>query len=93
MVSPRLEYRFFEWSLPVSLQYDYRSLRMGTSFRFGPLYIGTNSLLTFLNTRRMNDADIFAGIVLSNLSEFSFKKQARNRSKSKKSKPGTCFAF
>ena len=93
MLSPRLEYRFFEWSLPVSLQYDYRSLRMGTSFRFGPLYIGTNSLMTFLNTRRMNDADIFAGLVLSNLSEFSFRKQARNRSKNKKSKPNTCFAF
>lgn len=91
MVAPRYERRFFEFSLPVLLEYDFRSLRMGASMRFGPLYIGTNSLMSFVNTRKMNDADIFAGIILSNLSEFSFKKQARN--KSKKSKGNSCFVF
>ncbi len=91
MVSPRYERRFFEFSLPLLLEYDYRSLRMGASLRFGPFYIGTNSLMSFVNTRKMNDADIFAGIVLSNLSEFSFRKQARNKSKSSKS--NSCFAF
>lgn len=91
MISPRLEHRFFELSLPVMLEYDYRSLRMGASFRLGPLYFGTNSLMRFVSTRRINDADIFAGIILSNLSEFSFKKQARN--KSKRSKGNSCFAF
>ena len=91
MVSPRLEHRFFEFSLPLMLEYDYRSLRMGASFRVGPLYFGTNSLMSFISTRRINDADIFAGIVLSNLSEFSFRKQAKN--KSKRSKGNSCFAF
>lgn len=91
MVSPRLEHRFFELSLPVLLEYDYRSLRMGASFRVGPIYFGTNSLLSFLHTRQLNDADIFAGIVLSNLSEFGFKKQARQ--KIKRSKEKTCFVF
>lgn len=91
MVSPRYERRFFEFSLPLLLEYDYRSLRMGASLRFGPLYIGTNSLMSFVNTRKMNDADIFAGIVLSNLSEFSFRKQARSRSKSYKG--NSCLAF
>ena len=91
MVSPRLEHRFFEFSLPVLLEYDYRSLRMGASFRVGPLYFGTNSLMSFVNTRSVRDADVFAGIVLSNLSEFSFRKQARN--KSKRHKGNSCFVF
>lgn len=92
MVSPRLEYRFVEVSLPTVLEYDYRSLRMGFSMRFGPLYFGTNSLSTFVNTRNVKDVDLFAGVAFGNLSEFSFKKLARSRSKSK-SKANNCFSF
>lgn len=96
MVSPRWEYRFFEFSLPLALEYDYRSLRMGTSLRFGPLYLGTNSLMNFINTQNVKDADFFVGIAFGNLEAFSFGKQARKkishllRGKSRKT---SCFSF
>ncbi|MCC6818775.1 MAG: hypothetical protein IT245_07790 [Bacteroidia bacterium] len=93
MVSPRLEYRFFEVSLPILLEYDYRALRMGTSFRFGPLYAGTNSLLSFINTRSVKDADIFIGIAFGNLTEFSFKKQAKKKLQKSKRNKTKCFNF
>lgn len=79
MVSPRWESRFFEFSLPVMLEYDYRAVRMGASARIGPLYVGTNSLASFLYTRGLRDADIFVGIAFGNLSDFTFRKAARNR--------------
>lgn len=96
MVSPRWEYRFFEFSLPLALEYDYRSLRMGASLRFGPFYLGTNSLLNFVHTQNVKDADVFIGIAFGNLEAFSFGKQARKkishllRGKSRKT---SCFSF
>lgn len=93
MVSPRLEYRLIEVSMPLMLEYDYRALRLGTSVRLGPLYLGTNSLMTFIHTRSVRDADLFVGVAFGNLSEFSFRKQARARlMKTKKSKT-SCFSF
>ncbi|MES2617246.1 MAG: DUF5723 family protein [Bacteroidota bacterium] len=74
MVAPRWEYRFFELSVPVMLQYDYRALRVGTSVRLGPLYFGSNSIASFLYTRGVKDADVFIGIAFSDLSDFSFRK-------------------
>jgi hypothetical protein len=95
MLSPRLEYRFFEFSMPLILEYDYRSLRLGSSFRLGPLYFGTNSLLSFINTRNIKDADVFLGVAFGNLEAFSFKKQVRKKLKTKSSKnnKNSCFSF
>jgi hypothetical protein len=95
MVSPRWESRFFEFSLPLLLEYDYRSVRMGASARIGPLYVGTNSLASFLYTRGLRDADIFVGIAFGNLSDFSFRKLARTKKhKNRKANTGqNCGVF
>jgi hypothetical protein len=93
MVSPRLEYRLFEVSVLMLLEYDYRAFRMGASVRLGPLYVGTNSLMTFVNTRAVRDADIFIGIAFGNLSEFSFRKQARAKLLKTKKGKSSCFSF
>ncbi len=85
MVSPRYESRFFEFSLPVLLEYDYRAVRVGASARIGPIYVGTNSLASFLFTRELRDADIFVGIAFGNLSDFSFRKLARKKNKRNRS--------
>ena len=79
MVAPRLEYRFFEFSMPVLLQYDYRALRVGSAVRIGPLYFGTNSLMSFAYTKSVRDADFFIGIAFGNLPDFSFKKVWKKR--------------
>lgn len=67
MVAPRYESDFLEFSLPVFLEYDYRSLRAGASVRLGPLYFGTNSLLTMVRARGMRDVDFYIGITLSDI--------------------------
>lgn len=78
MVAPRWEYRFFEVSTPVLFQYDYRSVRAGLSLRFGPFYLGSNSIGTFLYTKSARDADIFAGIAFSDLSDFDLWKNLKH---------------
>jgi hypothetical protein len=93
MLAPRLEYSFFEFSMPLLLEYDYRSLRMGASFRFGPVYFGTNSLASLVNTHHINDADIFAGIVISDLKEFSWKEKIKKYQKNTKKSKLKCFDF
>lgn len=67
MVAPRYEKEFWEVSLPVFLEYDYRSLRPGASVRLGPLYFGTNSLIPYFRAKGMRDADFYIGITLSDL--------------------------
>lgn len=67
MVAPRWESDFFEITVPMYLEYDYRAFRMGAAFRAGPLYIGSNSVMSMLYTRRMRDADFFIGIAFGDL--------------------------
>lgn len=67
MLAPRYETDFFEFSVPVFMEYDYRSLRAGASLRLGPLYLGTNSLLTMVRAKGMRDADFYIGITLSDI--------------------------
>lgn len=67
MVGPRYESDLFAFTLPVMLEYDYRSLRAAASMRIGPLYLGTNSLMSLLYTRGFRDADFFIGIAFGDL--------------------------
>lgn len=66
-VAPRWEWEFFEFSLPLYLEYDYRAFRVGASMRLGPLYIGSNNLASLLYTKSVRDADIFVGIAFGNI--------------------------
>jgi hypothetical protein len=67
MVAPRYETPFFEVSLPLALEYDYRSFRAGAMVRVGWFYIGTNSLMSLLNTKQVRDADLYLGVAISAL--------------------------
>jgi hypothetical protein len=67
MLAPRYEREFFEFSLPVFLEYDYRSIRAGASVRLGWLYFGTNSLASLVYTKVVRDADFYVGITISDL--------------------------
>lgn len=87
MIAPRWEYRYFEFSLPAYLAYDYRAFRVGASFRLGPLYVGSNSIYSFINTKAIRDADIFVGIAFGNNPNFNlksiFKRKKANAAKGK----------
>jgi len=67
MVAPRYETPFFEVSMPLALEYDYRSFRAGAMVRVGWFYIGTNSLVSLLNTKHVRDADLYLGVSISAL--------------------------
>lgn len=67
MVAPRYEKQKWEVSMPILLEYDYRSLRAGFSLRAGCFYIGSNSALNFLYTRNVRDADIYFGFTIAQL--------------------------
>jgi len=90
MLAPRLEYHYFEFSLPLLMEYDYRSFRLGASMRLGPLYIGTNSLASLLYTRSVNDADFFIGIAFGNLSNFGFRKLWDEKAERRKKRKEDC---
>jgi hypothetical protein len=62
MVGPRYESDLFAFTLPVMLEYDYRSLRPAASMRIGPIYFGTNSLISAVRTKNVKDLDYFIGI-------------------------------
>ncbi|MEZ4803981.1 MAG: DUF5723 family protein [Bacteroidia bacterium] len=93
MVSPRYESRFFEISVPAMLEYDYRSLRIGTSLRIGPVYIGSNNLASFIYTRGFRDVDLFAGIAFGNFNAKSFKKQTKQKRKKHSTQKQNCGIF
>lgn len=67
MIAPRYEKEKWEVTVPVLLEYDYRSLRAGFALRAGCFYIGSNSLFNFLYTRNVRDADIYLGFTISQL--------------------------
>lgn len=62
MIGPRYESDLFAFTLPVMLEYDYRSLRPAASMRIGPIYFGTNSLISAVRTKNVKDLDYFIGI-------------------------------
>jgi hypothetical protein len=85
MLAPRFESDFFEFSLPMLMEYDYRAFRLGASARIGFLYFGTNSLYSLLNTRGIRDTDFFIGISFGNIpgswKDRFFKEKEKNKNK------------
>ena len=67
MVGPRYESDLFAFTLPVMLEYDYRAVRAAMSIRLGPLYVGSNSLLSVIKTRGVRDVDYFIGIAFGDI--------------------------
>ncbi len=95
MLAPRLEYRYFEVSTPLLLAYDYRSIRLGTNFRIGPLYIGSNNILPFVYTRGFRDVDFFVGIAFGNIPGKGIRKwlDERHERRKNRKKSQNCVEF
>lgn len=86
MIAPRWEWAYFEVSTPLLWAYDYRAVRLGTSLRLGPLYLGSNSVLPFIYTRGFRDVDFFIGIAFGNMPNYNVSKWLEDRAKRLKSK-------
>jgi len=67
MLAPRYTRSLFEVTTPLYLEYDYKKFRAGLGMRVGPLYLGTNSLISMLSGKRLRDTDFYIGIAFGNL--------------------------
>ena len=64
MVAPRYESRLISVSVPLSV-YQWDKTHLGISLRLGPLYLGSDNLLSFSKQPKLSGADFFAGLRLS----------------------------
>ena len=74
-VVPRIERRWWSFSLPVVLN-DWQSLRIGAAARLGWLYIGSDQIGSFFNKNRLTGGDIYVGLKIN---AFSLNMPTRNR--------------
>ena len=80
-LTPRYESFFFDFSLPFSL-YEYRYPQMGASVRLGPITIGTDKLLSWIQTHDIYGADIYIHVKIP----FRYNPKCRSRMKSNRSR-------
>ncbi|WP_264565146.1 DUF5723 family protein [Flavobacterium sp. N3904] len=58
---PRYESRWFTFSLPISYM-EYSGTQVGTAVRFGPIFVGSSSVITNLVSDDSKAADFYVGI-------------------------------
>ncbi len=73
-VTPRFETRWFEASVPLVLNNDYRNFSFGLFARFGPFFVGSDNLTGLFKAKNVNGLDFYAGMALP-----LFRKNPRDR--------------
>ncbi len=63
-VTPRFETRWFEASIPLVLNNDYRNFSFGLFARFGPFFIGSDNITGLFKSTNVNGFDIYGGMSL-----------------------------
>ncbi len=63
-VTPRIEMKWFELSVPVSLVDNYQNLALGAMVKLGPLFIGSDNIGGVFNIGKPYGADIYTGLAL-----------------------------
>lgn len=61
MITPRYETKWFTAALPVNYM-EFTGMQIGTSLRFGPLFVGSSSVITNLMSKESKGADVFFGV-------------------------------
>jgi hypothetical protein len=59
---PRLETRLLEFSMPLSITNDYRDAGLGAFLRLGPVYFGTDNLLSTVKKTGFNGFNFYFGM-------------------------------
>ena len=60
MLTPRYETRWFTFSLPINYM-EYSGMQVGTGLRFGPVFVGSSSLITNAFSKESKGADVYFG--------------------------------
>ncbi|MGQ7946850.1 DUF5723 family protein [Flavobacterium sp. WC2509] len=60
MLTPRYETRWFTFSLPINYM-EFNGMQVGTGLRFGPVFVGSSSLITNMLSKESKAADVYFG--------------------------------
>ncbi|CAN1530908.1 OmpA-like domain [Flavobacteriaceae bacterium] len=60
LLTPRYETKWFTFSLPVNYM-EYSGMQVGTGLRFGPLFVGSSSVITNWLSKKSKGADVYFG--------------------------------
>ena len=60
MLTPRYETKWFTFSLPINYM-EYSGMQVGTGLRFGPMFVGSSSLVTNWLSKESKGADVYFG--------------------------------
>jgi outer membrane protein OmpA-like peptidoglycan-associated protein len=60
ILTPRYETRWFTFSLPINYM-EYSGMQVGTGLRFGPMFVGSSSVVTNLLSKQSKAADVYFG--------------------------------
>ncbi|MES2574197.1 MAG: DUF5723 family protein [Bacteroidota bacterium] len=61
MLTPRYETKWFTFSIPVNYM-EYSGTQVGSGLRFGPLFVGSSSLITNIISKESKAADFYLGL-------------------------------
>jgi outer membrane protein OmpA-like peptidoglycan-associated protein len=61
ILTPRYETKWFTFSLPVNYM-EYSGMQVGTGLRFGPLFVGSSSVITNWLSKESKGADVYFGL-------------------------------
>jgi outer membrane protein OmpA-like peptidoglycan-associated protein len=61
ILTPRYETKWFTFSLPINYM-EYSGMQVGSGLRFGPMFVGSSSVITNLLSKESKAADVYFGI-------------------------------
>ncbi len=60
-LTPRIDLKFFKFGIPITLM-RYRSLNMGAVMYMGPLFLGSNTLISAVAGQNISNVDVYTGL-------------------------------
>lgn len=60
-ITPRVDLNFLKFGLPITLM-RYRSLNMGAVMYLGPLFLGSNTLISAIAGQNISNIDVYTGL-------------------------------
>lgn len=63
-ITPRVEMKWFELAMPISMIDNYTNFALGASIKLGPLFLGSDNLGGMLGIGKLTGVDVYAGIAL-----------------------------
>lgn len=61
LLTPRYETKWFTFSLPINYM-EYSGMQVGTGLRFGPIFVGSSSVITNWLSKESKAADVYFGV-------------------------------